>query len=176
MFPSLSSGADFDHAYSCEKWPVLEVEVLSWKWLNWFLSAPVCAPSGIVTVVSDLSKAIPDALASQTTLLDKTCTPKDVDQTTVLFEFALNSCGTRVQVQTCTFIPRDHVLDLVFNGTTFSCRSWTIPWSMRMRSGLNQTWCQRIIQSSAGIRHTGNLSGQVGFYLYKERSPSLLRG
>ncbi|XP_031440925.1 uncharacterized protein LOC105907158 isoform X2 [Clupea harengus] len=58
----------------------------------------VCSPDGIVTVVCDLSKAKPDAFPSQTSLLDTTCKPKEVDGTRVLYEFALNSCGTRVQI------------------------------------------------------------------------------
>ncbi|XP_031440923.1 uncharacterized protein LOC105907195 [Clupea harengus] len=58
----------------------------------------VCSPDGIMTVVCDLSKAKPDAFPSQTSLLDKTCKPKEVDETRVLYEFALNSCGTRVQI------------------------------------------------------------------------------
>ncbi|KAL2079613.1 hypothetical protein ACEWY4_025357 [Coilia grayii] len=69
----------------------------------------LCAPNGIMTVVSDLSQAKPDALPSKTTLLDKTCTPKEVDETRVLFEFALNSCGTRVEVTNDTVIYENEV-------------------------------------------------------------------
>ena len=50
--------------------------------------SPVCSPDGIVTVVCDLSKAKPDAFPSQTSLLDTTCKPKEVDGTRVLYEFA----------------------------------------------------------------------------------------
>ncbi|XP_076144494.1 uncharacterized protein LOC143127075 [Alosa pseudoharengus] len=58
----------------------------------------VCSPEGVVTVVTDLTKAKPGALPSKTTLLDKTCKPNEADETRILFKFTLNSCGTRVQV------------------------------------------------------------------------------
>lgn len=51
-----------------------------------------------MAVVADLTKAKPSAFPSKTTLLDKTCTPSEVDEKRVLFEFSLNSCGTRFQV------------------------------------------------------------------------------
>lgn len=63
-----------------------------------FFPALVCSPYGSVVVVADLTKAMPSALPSKTTLLDKTCTPSEVDEKRVLFEFSLNSCGTRFQV------------------------------------------------------------------------------
>lgn len=58
----------------------------------------VCSPNGTMTVVADLTKAKPSAFPFKTTLLDKTCTPREVDEKRVLFEFSLNSCGTRFQV------------------------------------------------------------------------------
>ncbi|XP_030630840.1 uncharacterized protein LOC115812502 [Chanos chanos] len=56
-----------------------------------------CSSDGIMTVVSDLTKAIPGANPARATLLDKTCRPKELDENRVLFTFGVNTCGTRVQ-------------------------------------------------------------------------------
>ncbi|XP_030635000.1 zona pellucida protein AX 4 [Chanos chanos] len=58
----------------------------------------VCSTSGVMTVVSDVSKAVPEADHTRITLLDKTCKPKQMDENRVLFTFGLNTCGTRVLV------------------------------------------------------------------------------
>ncbi|KAJ8254795.1 hypothetical protein GJAV_G00197430 [Gymnothorax javanicus] len=58
----------------------------------------VCSPDGEMTVVARLTDAVPGANPSRATLLDSTCTPKDMDETRVLFAFKLNTCGTLVKV------------------------------------------------------------------------------
>uniref|UniRef100_A0A8C7FXI8 Zona pellucida protein AX 4 n=1 Tax=Oncorhynchus kisutch TaxID=8019 RepID=A0A8C7FXI8_ONCKI len=58
----------------------------------------VCSTEGVVTVVTDVTLAIPGAEPNGTFLLDSTCRPQETDDTRVLFSFGLHTCGTRVQV------------------------------------------------------------------------------
>ncbi|XP_029616042.1 uncharacterized protein LOC115198303 [Salmo trutta] len=58
----------------------------------------VCSTEGVVTVVTDVTLAIPGAEPNRTFLLDSTCRPQETDDTRVLFSFGLHTCGTRVQV------------------------------------------------------------------------------
>ncbi|RXN21476.1 egg envelope glyco -like precursor [Labeo rohita] len=58
----------------------------------------VCSTDGVMTVVSDITKAVPSADPARTTLLDQSCRPQETDETRVLFSFGLNTCGTRFQI------------------------------------------------------------------------------
>ncbi|XP_052315610.1 uncharacterized protein LOC118392015 isoform X26 [Oncorhynchus keta] len=58
----------------------------------------VCSTEGVVTVVTDVTTAIPGAEPNGTFLLDSTCRPQETDDTRALFSFGLHACGTRVQV------------------------------------------------------------------------------
>ncbi|XP_073692754.1 zona pellucida protein AX 4 [Garra rufa] len=58
----------------------------------------VCSTDGVMTVVSDITKAVPSAVPARTTLLDRRCRPQETDEARVLFSFGLNTCGTRFQV------------------------------------------------------------------------------
>ncbi|KAG1959281.1 zona pellucida sperm-binding protein [Pimephales promelas] len=58
----------------------------------------VCSADGVMTVVRDLTKAVPLADPTRTTLLDPSCRPRETDERRVLFSFGLNTCGTRFQV------------------------------------------------------------------------------
>lgn len=59
----------------------------------------VCSTDGRMTVVADLSLAIPSgSVPARTNLLDKYCGPKESDSTRALFSFQLNSCGSTVKV------------------------------------------------------------------------------
>ncbi|MGH0182235.1 UNVERIFIED_CONTAM: hypothetical protein FKN15_016668 [Acipenser sinensis] len=57
----------------------------------------VCFPNGVVTVVAVTMEPIPVVDPSKTTLLDKTCKPKEFDSTRALFTFGVNTCRTRSQ-------------------------------------------------------------------------------
>ncbi|KAL2079595.1 hypothetical protein ACEWY4_025339 [Coilia grayii] len=59
----------------------------------------VCSPRGVMTVVADVIKSTPQAIPQRTTLLDPTCRPKETDDTRVLFEFELSTCGTTLKVK-----------------------------------------------------------------------------
>uniref|UniRef100_A0A8C8FD72 ZP domain-containing protein n=1 Tax=Oncorhynchus tshawytscha TaxID=74940 RepID=A0A8C8FD72_ONCTS len=63
----------------------------------------VCSTEGVVTVVTDVTLAIPGAEPNGTFLLDSTCRPQETDGTRVLFSFGLHSCGTRVDHQHVTY-------------------------------------------------------------------------
>ncbi|XP_041096135.1 uncharacterized protein LOC121307885 [Polyodon spathula] len=58
----------------------------------------VCMPGGVMTVVAVTMEPIPVVEPSKTTLLDKTCKPKESDSTRALFTFSVNTCGTRSQI------------------------------------------------------------------------------
>ncbi|MGH0186353.1 UNVERIFIED_CONTAM: hypothetical protein FKN15_021152 [Acipenser sinensis] len=58
----------------------------------------VCFPNGVVTVVAVTMEPIPVVDPSKTTLLDKTCKPKEFDSTRALFTFGVNTCGTRSRI------------------------------------------------------------------------------
>uniref|UniRef100_A0A8C4Z967 ZP domain-containing protein n=1 Tax=Gadus morhua TaxID=8049 RepID=A0A8C4Z967_GADMO len=58
----------------------------------------VCSPDGIMTVVTTPSVTLPRVHPDSTTLLDRSCRPKQTDPSRALFEFSLNSCGTRTMV------------------------------------------------------------------------------
>ncbi|XP_037100225.1 uncharacterized protein LOC119117805 [Syngnathus acus] len=58
----------------------------------------VCSADGIITVVTTPTATWPAVQPERTTLLDPTCRPKETDATRVLFQFKLNSCGTRTTV------------------------------------------------------------------------------
>uniref|UniRef100_A0A8C1RTE2 Zona pellucida protein AX 4 n=1 Tax=Cyprinus carpio TaxID=7962 RepID=A0A8C1RTE2_CYPCA len=58
----------------------------------------VCSTEGVMSVVADITKVVPSADPARTTLLDINCRPQETDETTVLFSFGLNTCGTRFQI------------------------------------------------------------------------------
>ncbi|XP_076581730.1 uncharacterized protein LOC143317460 [Chaetodon auriga] len=59
----------------------------------------MCSTDGRMTVVADLSLAIPSGgLPARTNLRDKYCGPKEADNTRAFFSFPLNSCGSTVML------------------------------------------------------------------------------
>ncbi|XP_028296534.1 uncharacterized protein LOC114458327 [Gouania willdenowi] len=59
----------------------------------------VCSANGTVTLVTTLTGAWPLVPAHRTRLLDPSCGPKQAQGDRVLFEFKLDSCGTRTTRQ-----------------------------------------------------------------------------
>ncbi|MGH0184461.1 UNVERIFIED_CONTAM: hypothetical protein FKN15_015002 [Acipenser sinensis] len=55
-------------------------------------------PNGVMTVVAVTMEPIPVVEPSKTTLLDKSCKPKEFDSTRALFTFSVNTCGTRSKI------------------------------------------------------------------------------
>uniref|UniRef100_A0A673D157 ZP domain-containing protein n=1 Tax=Sphaeramia orbicularis TaxID=375764 RepID=A0A673D157_9TELE len=59
----------------------------------------VCSTDGMMTVVADLSSAIPSGgVPARTNLLDKNCGPREADDTRALFSFTVSSCGSVVKL------------------------------------------------------------------------------
>ncbi|XP_071316141.1 uncharacterized protein [Trachinotus anak] len=59
----------------------------------------MCSTDGRMTVVADLSLAMPSGgIPARTNLIDKYCGPKEADDTRALFSFPLNSCGAIVKL------------------------------------------------------------------------------
>lgn len=59
----------------------------------------VCSTDGTMTVVTTLSSTWPSVQPDRTTLLDPSCGPKQTEGSRVMFEFKMDSCGTRNMVQ-----------------------------------------------------------------------------
>ncbi|XP_041660937.1 uncharacterized protein LOC121521216 isoform X2 [Cheilinus undulatus] len=55
----------------------------------------VCSADGTMTVVTTPTSTWPKVRPERTTLLDPACGPKQTDEARVLFEFKLETCGTR---------------------------------------------------------------------------------
>ncbi|MGH0139585.1 UNVERIFIED_CONTAM: hypothetical protein FKN15_043064 [Acipenser sinensis] len=66
--------------------------------LSLLLPTPVCMPNGVITVVAVTMEPIPVVEPSKTTLLDRTCKPKEFDSTRALFTFSVNTCGTTSKI------------------------------------------------------------------------------
>ncbi|XP_035531642.1 uncharacterized protein LOC118338448 [Morone saxatilis] len=59
----------------------------------------LCSTDGRMTVVADLSLAIPSGgVPARTNLVDEYCGPKEADDTKALFSFPLNGCGSTVKI------------------------------------------------------------------------------
>ena len=67
--------------------------------INVYRLVPACSADGIMTVVATPTFTWPSVQPERTSLLDRTCRPKQRDRTRVLFEFKLDSCGTRAMVR-----------------------------------------------------------------------------
>ncbi|KAJ8009235.1 hypothetical protein DPEC_G00086790 [Dallia pectoralis] len=59
----------------------------------------ICSTDGTVTVVTNTRTPWPGVDPHSTTLSDRTCQPKETDDSRVLFEFGLNTCGTTLTVE-----------------------------------------------------------------------------
>uniref|UniRef100_A0AAZ3P1G5 ZP domain-containing protein n=1 Tax=Oncorhynchus tshawytscha TaxID=74940 RepID=A0AAZ3P1G5_ONCTS len=59
----------------------------------------ICSTDGIMTVLTSTKPTWPAVNPRSTTLLDRTCKPKLMDDSRVLFEFGLNTCNTTVMSQ-----------------------------------------------------------------------------
>lgn len=60
----------------------------------------VCSASGVATVVTTPGATWPSVDPARTRLLDSHCRPRETDGLRVLFQFQLDSCGTRAMVAT----------------------------------------------------------------------------
>ncbi|AWO97592.1 putative histone deacetylase complex subunit SAP25 [Scophthalmus maximus] len=71
----------------------------------------VCSTDGRMTVVANLSLAIPSGGSpARTNLIDMYCGPKEADDTSALFSFLLNSCGSTVKLGKETVTYQNEIL------------------------------------------------------------------
>ncbi|XP_077442883.1 uncharacterized protein LOC144064316 isoform X2 [Stigmatopora argus] len=84
----------------------------------------VCSADGVVTVVTKPMWTWPKVRPERTSLLDPTCRPKETDATRVLFQFKLDSCGTRATVGDYVAYENEirHDRQLVADGPNFISR------------------------------------------------------
>ncbi|XP_077594971.1 uncharacterized protein LOC144211506 isoform X2 [Stigmatopora nigra] len=84
----------------------------------------VCSADGVVTVVTKPTWTWPKVRPERTSLLDPSCRPKETDATRVLFQFKLDSCGTRATVGDYVVYENEirHDRQLVADGPNFSSR------------------------------------------------------
>ncbi|MGH0130956.1 UNVERIFIED_CONTAM: hypothetical protein FKN15_067341 [Acipenser sinensis] len=70
----------------------------------------VCMPNGVITVVAVTMEPIPVVEPSKTTLLDRTCKPKEFDSTRALFTFSVNTCGTTSKIMNNYLVYENEVM------------------------------------------------------------------
>ncbi|XP_021178144.2 uncharacterized protein LOC105934394 isoform X2 [Fundulus heteroclitus] len=85
----------------------------------------VCSADGTMTVVATPTSTWPMVRPERTSLLDRRCKPKETDGSRVLFEFMVDSCGTRASVGEWYIVYENEILQerlLVADGPNFISR------------------------------------------------------
>ncbi|KAM6915063.1 uncharacterized protein FYW49_009952 [Xenentodon cancila] len=85
----------------------------------------VCSSDGTMTVVATPTSTWPSVQPERTSLLDRTCRPRQTDGARVLFEFKLDSCGTRAMIGDWYMVYENEILhdrQLVTDGPNFISR------------------------------------------------------
>ncbi|MED6268125.1 hypothetical protein CHARACLAT_019043 [Characodon lateralis] len=85
----------------------------------------VCSAGGTVTVVATPTSTWPTVKPEKTSLLDHSCKPKQTDGARVLFEFKVDSCGTRAMVGEWYIVYENEILHdrlLIADGPNFISR------------------------------------------------------
>ncbi|XP_018542326.1 uncharacterized protein LOC108890048 isoform X2 [Lates calcarifer] len=113
----------------------------------------VCSADGTMTVVTTLTSTWPMVQPERTSLLDPTCEPKQVDGSRVLFEFKVDSCGTRAMVGESYMVYENEILhdrQLIVDGPNFISRESQFKLTVRCfypLSGVNRLSVDRIFRS-----------------------------
>ncbi|XP_051908627.1 uncharacterized protein LOC127592154 [Hippocampus zosterae] len=128
----------------------------------------VCSSDGIITVVTRPTSTWPAVRPEMTSLLDPTCRPKETDATRVLFQFRLDSCGTRATVGDYAVYENEILHDrrLIADGPNFISRDSQFKLTVRCfypLSGINRLTADRISRSETpgfgSIDVFGSLTG-----------------
>ncbi|XP_024146198.1 uncharacterized protein LOC112157602 isoform X2 [Oryzias melastigma] len=85
----------------------------------------VCSPDGTMTVVATPTSTWPSVQPERTSLLDRHCRPKQTDASRALFEFKLDSCGTRAVTGDWYVVYENEILhdrQLIADGPNFISR------------------------------------------------------
>uniref|UniRef100_A0A3Q2XR26 Uncharacterized protein n=1 Tax=Hippocampus comes TaxID=109280 RepID=A0A3Q2XR26_HIPCM len=129
----------------------------------------VCSSDGIITVVTRPASTWPTVRPERTSLLDPACRPKETDAARVLFQFKLDSCGTRAAVGDYMLYENEilHDRQLIADGPNFISRDSQFKLTVRCfypLSGINRLTADRISRSETpgfgSIDVFGSLTGQ----------------
>ncbi|XP_058876552.1 uncharacterized protein LOC117394599 [Acipenser ruthenus] len=136
----------------------------------------VCMPNGVMTVVAVTMEPIPVVEPSKTTLLDKTCKPKEFDSTRALFTFTVNTCGTRSKIVENYLIYENEV---VYTRALFPANAPVITrdseyrLTIRCRYPLNDTMKLLAERKAVPAPYSKKSLGSLEFYPYssEQRGP-----
>ncbi|XP_059212061.1 uncharacterized protein LOC131990882 isoform X2 [Centropristis striata] len=112
----------------------------------------VCSADGTMTVVTTPTSTWPTVQPERTTLLEPSCGPKETDRSRVLFEFKLDSCGTRAVVgESYVFYENEilHDRQIIADGPNFISRQSQFKLTVRCfypLSGVNRLSVDRIFR------------------------------
>ncbi|XP_065819647.1 uncharacterized protein [Labrus bergylta] len=101
----------------------------------------VCSSDGTMTVATTPTSTWPTVQPERTTLLDPTCRPKEMDRSRVLFEFNVNSCGTRVMAGDSYMVYENEVVhdrQMIADGPNFISRESQFKLTVRCFYPLSQ--------------------------------------
>ncbi|XP_028460758.1 uncharacterized protein LOC114573059 isoform X1 [Perca flavescens] len=113
----------------------------------------VCSADGTVTVVTTPTSTRPSVQPDRTTLLDPNCKPKQTDESRVLFEFNLDSCGTRALVGESYVVYENEIIydrQLISDGLNLISRDSQFKLTVRCfypLSGVNRLSVDRVFRS-----------------------------
>ncbi|XP_019964962.2 uncharacterized protein [Paralichthys olivaceus] len=113
----------------------------------------VCSGDGTVTVVTTLTSTWPTVRPERTSLLDATCRSKQTDGSRVLFEFNVNSCGTRAMVGESYVVYENEIIhdkQLIADGPNFISRESQFKLTVRCfypLSGVNRLSVSRVFRA-----------------------------
>ncbi|XP_074472429.1 uncharacterized protein LOC141756521 isoform X1 [Sebastes fasciatus] len=113
----------------------------------------VCSADGTMTVVTTPTSTWPTVQPERTTLLDPTCGPKQADGSRVLFEFKMDSCGTRAMVGDSYVAYENEIFhdrQLIADGPNVISRESQFKLTVRCfypLSGVNRLSVDRILRS-----------------------------
>ncbi|XP_044185770.1 uncharacterized protein LOC122965674 isoform X1 [Thunnus albacares] len=113
----------------------------------------VCSADGTMTVVTTPTSTWPTVQPERTSLLDPSCGPKQTDRSRVLFEFKLDSCGTRAMVGDSYVVYENEILhdrQLIADGPNFISRESQFKLTVRCfypLSGVNRLSVDRLFRS-----------------------------
>ncbi|XP_061669020.1 uncharacterized protein LOC133496926 isoform X2 [Syngnathoides biaculeatus] len=114
----------------------------------------VCSADGVITVVTTPASTWPTVRPDKTSLLDPSCRPKQTDATRVLFQFQLDSCGTRATVGDFVVYENEilHDRQLIADGPNLISRDSQFKLTVRCfypLSGINRLTADRISRSES---------------------------
>ncbi|XP_024866909.1 uncharacterized protein LOC112451536 isoform X2 [Kryptolebias marmoratus] len=114
----------------------------------------VCSADGTMTVVATPASTWPSVQPERTSLLDHTCKPKQTNGARVLFEFKLNSCGTKAMIGDWYAVYENEILHdrlLIADGPNFISREPQFKVTVRCfypLSAVNRVSMDRIFTSA----------------------------